>query len=404
MPQHFRVFRRKTRSGTRRWREPDTVLRERHREPGERGSGMLEMLDLSPEENACYEELVANPRVTHDELRRRVAIDERRLQQAVDGLEDKGLVSASLEDPPRLVPAPPEVAVEVLILQQRERFERARIYAAELMDRYREGDGPGDVGDYVEVVRGSDAVQQRCEQVQRLARDELRLVLRCDDPEFATATGGEPVLWAEGIEIRRICERQALEGDGGGSFPPLRAENEDVRILPELPLSFVVADRALGLLPWDGDDGTAAFVVHPSRLLDVMLHLADTLWVSATPVARSRAQGASDEGVAGITGRDLQILQLLHAGLTDFAIARRLDVSERTVGRRVSGLMRAAGAQTRFQLGWRAAERGWLAGAEAPDTDGSAGTDDLPTLVTTLPEPALRPSRSAAADASAGGR
>lgn len=359
---------------------------------------MLEMLDLSPEENACYEELVANPRVTHDELRRRVAIDERGVLQAVNGLEDKGLVSASVEDPPRLIPAPPEVAVEVLILQQRERFERARIYAAELMDLYREGDGPEDVGEYVEVIRGNEVVRQRAEQVQSLAQQELRLLLRCDDARFAVGAGSEPAPWADGIEIRRICERQALEGDGGGSFPPVRAENEDVRILPELPVSFVVADRELALLPWDEDDDAAAFVVHPSRLLDVLLHLADTLWSLATPVVPTRTGQSPDEVAAGLSGRDLQILQLLQAGLTDFAISRRLDVSERTVGRRVSSLMRAAGAQTRFQLGWRAAERGWLAGANAPDDDGAAAVDDLPTLVTTLPDPELGTAGSASSD------
>jgi DNA-binding CsgD family transcriptional regulator len=356
---------------------------------------MLEMLDLSPSESACYEALVVHPRSTRDELGRRVALDGAPLQQALDGLEAKGLVTASPDEPPQLVPAPPEVAVEVLILQQRERFERARIYAAELMERYRGGEGSGEVAEYIELVRGREAIQRRSEQMQRLARDELQLLVRCDQATFMAGSGGEPHPIAERVEVRRICERQALEGDGGGSLPTIRAGNEDVRIVPTLPLTLAVADRSLGLLPCDDEEEPAAFVVHPCRLLDVMIHLADTLWEFAAPVApASSFTGAEDAGI-GLAGRDLEILQLLQAGLTDFAISRRLDVSERTVGRRVSSLMRAAGAQTRFQLGWRAAERGWLAGVAGTGTQPQPAQEEGPTVVTALPEPRGHP-RSAA--------
>lgn len=343
---------------------------------------MLEMLDLSPSESACYEALVAHPRSTVDELGRRIALDTAPLQQALQGLEDKGLVTASHDEPPQLVPAPPEVAVEVLILRQRERFERARIYAAELMDRYRGTEGHGEAADYVEVVRGHEAVQQRSEQMQRLAREELQLLVPCDQAAFLGGVGGVNSPIPARVEVRRICERQALEGDGGGSFPPTRSPNEDVRVVPTLPLTLAVADRALGLLPCDDEDETAAFVVTPCRLLDVMIHLADTLWELAAPVAPAGSLATPDDPDIGLTGRDLEILQLLQAGLTDFAISRRLDVSERTVGRRVSSLMRAAGAQTRFQLGWRAAERGWLAQVAEPGHDRSQG--ETPTIVTTL--------------------
>jgi DNA-binding CsgD family transcriptional regulator len=355
---------------------------------------MLEMLDLSPSESACYEALVAHPRSTADELGRRIALDSAPLQQALQGLEDKGLVTASHDEPPQLVPAPPEVAVEVVILRQRERFERARIYAAELMDRYRGTEGQGEVADYVELVRGREAIQQRSEQIQRLARTELQLLVPCRQAACMLGAGGESDPIAEPVEVRRICERQALEGDGGGSFPPTRSQNEDVRVVPTLPLTLAVADRALGLLPCDDEDEPAAFVVTPCRLLDVMIHLADTLWELAAPVAPAGSLARSDGVDVGLTGRDLEILQFLQAGLTDFAISRRLDVSERTVGRRVSALMRAAGAQTRFQLGWRAAERGWLTAVAEQEPHRPQG--ETPTIVTTLPELRARSRRSEA--------
>lgn len=52
-----------------------------------------------------------------------------------------------------------------------------------------------------------------------------------------------------------------------------------------------------------------------------------------------------------------ELLRLLAGGLSDQAIGRRLDMSRRTVQRRVRSLMDHFGVQTRFQLGMRAAQQ-----------------------------------------------
>jgi DNA-binding NarL/FixJ family response regulator len=68
------------------------------------------------------------------------------------------------------------------------------------------------------------------------------------------------------------------------------------------------------------------------------------------------------EGAAepGVDAADMRILGLLLAGLTDQSVAGQLDVSVRTVQRRVKHLMETAGVQTRMQLGWHAARNGWV--------------------------------------------
>jgi len=52
-------------------------------------------------------------------------------------------------------------------------------------------------------------------------------------------------------------------------------------------------------------------------------------------------------------------LGLLLAGLTDQAVASQLDLSLRTVQRRLRHLQDVAGVKTRMQLGWYAAQHGW---------------------------------------------
>ena len=55
------------------------------------------------------------------------------------------------------------------------------------------------------------------------------------------------------------------------------------------------------------------------------------------------------------------LLRLMRTGATDRAIARELDVSLRTLNRRIARLQSLLGVQSRFQLGVLAAELDWLA-------------------------------------------
>jgi DNA-binding CsgD family transcriptional regulator len=65
-------------------------------------------------------------------------------------------------------------------------------------------------------------------------------------------------------------------------------------------------------------------------------------------------------GTRAVSGDERALLRLLAAGLTDEAAARRLGISVRTARRQVAVLMDKLGASSRFQAGYRAAQRGWL--------------------------------------------
>jgi len=67
-------------------------------------------------------------------------------------------------------------------------------------------------------------------------------------------------------------------------------------------------------------------------------------------------EGSSD----GLAELDARILGLPLAGLTDQAVANQLNLSMRTVQRRVRALMDLVSADTRLQLGFHAARTGWI--------------------------------------------
>ena len=165
----------------------------------------------------------------------------------------------------------------------------------------------------------------------------------------------EQVAVSRGVTYRVVVERSAMEKPG---FLDLVAESvqagERVRVTDDLPLRLLIADRSVALLPLaptSDDSGAGALVIHPSGLLDALVHLFDMVWaVGAGPAAGDRPGGPAHR-------RDRRggrpAAHPPSGGLTDQAIAGQLGISARTVQRRVSALM----ARARWRLGSRSGTR-----------------------------------------------
>jgi DNA-binding CsgD family transcriptional regulator len=93
-------------------------------------------------------------------------------------------------------------------------------------------------------------------------------------------------------------------------------------------------------------------VLHCPETTAALGYLFHGLWEEGVPLDGAEAPAHR--------GDEQSILLLLARGLTDQQIARKLDVSERTVGRTVSRVMRELHVRSRFEAGVRAARLGWL--------------------------------------------
>jgi len=78
----------------------------------------------------------------------------------------------------------------------------------------------------------------------------------------------------------------------------------------------------------------------------------------ADPDRAGRPPGATPD--ADPEAETRKLLRFLAAGLSDAAIARSLEWSERTTQRRIQRLMHTLGATSRFHASLLAARRGWL--------------------------------------------
>lgn len=322
---------------------------------------MLDGVGVTPDQEQAYRALIERPGADAAELAAQTHLDEHRLTDVLTALQAHGLISSTAESPPRYIPAPPRLAVEALAAARQDRIERARLEAARMMERYRERPSSLNTAAMVEVIQSREAARHRYNQLKRQVQHELcgldkgpYLVPYAEDMD-------QMALLDSGVAIRGVYQRSVL--DDPGHVEHLRRHQlhgEESRVVPELPLKLVIADRSVALLPLtmgDGGDHQTWALVHPSELLDGLLGLFDLLWHRAVPL---QVATTGDSGKEDISAADLQLLGLMLAGLQDQAIARQMDITPRTVARRVARLMTLSEADTRFQLGWRAVQKGWL--------------------------------------------
>jgi DNA-binding CsgD family transcriptional regulator len=257
--------------------------------------------------------------------------------------------------------ADPAIALDVLLLAREQEIKNARRRAQELAERYRLAAGKRDPAELVEIVSGSRAAQERVQQAQRTARQQLR---GFDKPPYgANPTAFNLVegdLLRRGGVVRNIYERAAVEVPG--RLADLEAGislGEQARVLPSLPTKLILVDDTLAILPLQAAPEAieSIVVVHKSGPLEAVIALFETLWERSIPLRLPTADWAAQDQPSA---EERRILALLTAGTPDDVIARELRLSERTYQRRVRGLMERVNAQTRFQLARQAARRGWL--------------------------------------------
>lgn len=326
---------------------------------------MLEPIGLGSFEERVYRFVLRSGGATAAEVAQGVDASTRDAGRVLRELEQMGLVSRLPERPRRFTAVAPDVALEVLITARQQELERVRRHAEDLLEEFRNQADHRRSREFVEVVSSPDAIYQRFLQMQRTARDQMRIF---DRPPYARAglNPDELELLAEGIRYRVIYDRLALDHPGQlDLLEQLMDAGEDARVVPTLPMKLIIADRRLAIVPLYVDDPESrelrieeALLVHPGALLNNLVENFEILWERAVPL-----RGAGDAESSGpdpVSDEDSRILRFMAAGMKDEAIAHQLEMGARTLQRRIARLLDLLGAETRFQAGIQASRLGWI--------------------------------------------
>jgi DNA-binding CsgD family transcriptional regulator len=176
-----------------------------------------------------------------------------------------------------------------------------------------------------------------------------------EDAELEQMQPGEIARLQTGMESRVIVPSATVDSPTAVRLArELASLGEQARVMPDPPMSLMLFDERVALVPIDpSDPARGALALRNRSLVLAMRTLFELAWAQARPLIPL-------EGEDSTSGRDGELLALLVHGLQDEAIGRHLGLSVRTVRRDIARLHVELGARSRFELGVLASRRGWV--------------------------------------------
>lgn len=330
----------------------------------------LEAVGLSATESRVYATLIDHPRCTATEAAGYAGVTPALAARILAAFARRGLASRLPGRRARYVAVPPDISIQPLLTRREAELDQVRTALRQMVAAFHRATRYTHPAELVEVVTGAQNVISRAYALQEAARRQMRAFVK---PPYVMEggenAGSELRRLREGIGYRVLYDRETLLLPGALDDVLLTVQAGEQARVADVPLKLWIADDSAALIPIRGATygQDAAFVVHPSAVLDALIALFEREWQHGTPLrgpssvpgpdaAGRRATAASD----GPDNSARTLLALLAAGVTDEGVARSLGISVRTVQRRVHELMEELGVRTRFQAGMAAKERGWV--------------------------------------------
>jgi DNA-binding CsgD family transcriptional regulator/DNA-binding MarR family transcriptional regulator len=328
------------------------------------GRHMFEPLGLSADAVAAYRVLLADPDMSPSDLAYRLSREDGDVASLLLTLEDKGFLRRSHSDPTNLRIESPQVAFERLVGQHEKNLHRAqeelsamRSGAAALVDEYHRTIQNARHGEFERLV-GTDQIFSRILELgQNVESSVDSIVIDTPLPHvLGQARADEEPALARGIKIRTLYPASARHDEAVVEYARwFRAHGGEARTAVTLPVRVLIYDRKFAVVTSDPMNfSRGAIVLNTPGAITALQALFDLLWQSG---AELPARLASENA---LRPEERELLQLLSRGLKDEAISRSLGISIRTVRRMINVLSNRVDATSRFELGARAVERGWL--------------------------------------------
>jgi DNA-binding CsgD family transcriptional regulator len=334
---------------------------------------MLEALGVSDQDEAVYCLSLSHPTWNPARLAKELGLRPQQVAQSHKHLIDRGLLKRHPTDHLRVLPLPPEAALDLLLAQEEARAADRRAEIAQvraelgaLVDGYvTESAKHEHLG--VEYFDGVDAVRLRLEGLARVTRREV-LSLHpggAQSPESIRACLPlDRRALRQGVVLRAIYLQSAMADPLTWSYmQEVAAKGARVRIAAQLPTRLTIIDGAIAVVPAKQQtSGGNALVIKGTGVITALAAFFEQSWASAQPLPLHDVDVpvALADGEQQPRPNDRVLLRLLSLGLKDEAVARHLGVSVRTTRRQIADLLMRLQASSRFQAGIQAARRGWL--------------------------------------------
>jgi DNA-binding CsgD family transcriptional regulator len=314
-----------------------------------------------------YKVAVTNQPREATEIMAKIGMDHDRLGGAMRVLKDLRLIRPS-PDPQRVWDAvSPECALADLLAEdeaelQRRQAELARVRCEllSLVPTYLEARRAMGAADTIELVDDVPTVRQLLAHWSCRVKKEVRIAHPGSGfSEVALARSMKldlPVI-KRGIRFRGLLQHAVRHHEPTRYYAQTVVSNgAEIRTVSMVPRRMIIFDNEIAFIPQEGGPENGAALIRDAAVVDYLIALFDLLWAVGRPFPDDSADGEDQ-----IRGDVRQIIvQLLSTGVKDEVIARRLGLSVRTCRRHIAALMEELGAESRFQAGFIAHQRGLL--------------------------------------------
>lgn len=334
---------------------------------------MLEALGINDQDELIYSLSISRPTWTPARLAKELGIHPQQVAESHERLIDHGLLKRHPTDPGRVLPLPPDAALDVLAAQEEARAAERRAEIAQvrarlstLVETYVTESARREQLD-VEYFEGVDTVRLRLEGLARITHREV-LSLHPGGPQSPESIRAclplDRRALRRGVVLRAVYLQSAVADPVTWSYmQEVAAEGARVRIASQLPTRLTIIDRAVAIIPAEQQTaGGNALLVKGTGMIMVLAAFFEQSWASAQPLRPHELDvpATATGGERQPNANDRVLLRLLSLGLKDEAVARHLGVSVRTTRRQIADLLSRLEASSRFQAGIQAARRGWL--------------------------------------------
>jgi sugar-specific transcriptional regulator TrmB/DNA-binding CsgD family transcriptional regulator len=325
---------------------------------------MLDPLGLNSLTRAVYRALLHHPAWNICDIARHLVVSEEQVRDALDTLAGMELLRPSENTPGLFRPIRPEIGLasllarsEIELHRRQQEIAATREAIAAIAIEY-DATRSGDRGSF-ERLEGLDSVRSRLEELAYLAQTECMSFMPGGGQAPDTMEASQPLdqqALERGVLIRSVYQDSFRNDAETLRYAQwLTALGGQTRSSPTLPMSLLIVDRSIALVPLDPDDPRrGALEVSAGGVVAGLCALFEQVWATAFPFFQVHV----DEN--GLSPIEQTLLRLLLEGQTDEGAARKLGVSLRTIRRTMSSLMVRLDARSRFQAGARAVQEGWL--------------------------------------------
>lgn len=261
-------------------------------------------------------------------------------------------------DPEEIRVFPPERAIHSYAARLEGQAEAVRGSARAAQQAYELARGDPDpeaVPLDLRRLEGLDEITAAAEAIEARVRTSLRAIVAggprleyiiAGTHHAAIDPGDGPPIVREAI----VDVSGFVSSDGEDQFASRASLGYDVRTGQNLPFNLLIIDDEVAIIDTTNRvrSGAGSLLVQNPVLVEILTSYFQRLHATAMPIS-------APEGGSWLGDRDRQVLTLMAAGLPDASIARRLGLSQRTIERRVAGVMGRLDATTRFQAGVKAA-------------------------------------------------